>query len=125
MLVDTPVPLCQFCFERRPPAALPFGQSFKPDAIPKTGTTVLKLGGKTCSSGADFAIFYERTGNVYENKGPARKSTTLDPSLSKEGNSGHPSSDEEGLGVVGSARGLRAESGLLKADFLRTNRECL
>jgi hypothetical protein len=28
-------------------------------------------------------------------------STTSDPSLSKEGNSGLPSSDEEGVGVVG------------------------
>jgi hypothetical protein len=43
---------------------------------------------------------YERSGNVYENKGSVQKSTTPDPSLSREGNSGLPSSDEEGLGVV-------------------------
>jgi hypothetical protein len=28
----------------------------------------------------------EQSENVYENKGPAQKSTTLGPSLSKEGN---------------------------------------
>ena len=38
----------------------------------------------------------EQSENVYENKGAAWKSTTPDPSLSKEGNSGLPSSDEEG-----------------------------
>jgi hypothetical protein len=42
----------------------------------------------------------ERSGNVYENKGTAQKSTTPDPSLSKEGNFGLPSWDEKGVGVV-------------------------
>jgi len=43
----------------------------------------------------------EQSQNVYENKGSAWKSTTPDPSLSKEGNPRVPSSDEEGRGVVG------------------------
>jgi len=51
---------------------------------------------------ANSSKFNERSGNVYENKGRAKKSTTPDPSLSKEGNTKLPSSDEEGLGVVGS-----------------------
>ena len=42
----------------------------------------------------------EQSENVYENKGPVQKSTAPIPSLSKEGNSGLPSSDKEGLGVV-------------------------
>jgi len=42
----------------------------------------------------------EQSENVYENKGSVQKSTTPDPSFSKEGNHGLPSSDEEGLGVV-------------------------
>jgi hypothetical protein len=46
---------------------------------------------------------------VYENKGKTRKSTTPNPSLSKEGNDGGlPSSDEEGFGVV-RLRGLEVD----------------
>ena len=43
-------------------------------------------------------ISREQSENVYENKGMAQKSTTPGPSLSKEGNLGLPSSDEEGWG---------------------------
>jgi hypothetical protein len=42
----------------------------------------------------------EQSQNVYENKGSDRISTAPDPSVSKEGNSGLPSSGEEGVGVV-------------------------
>ena len=45
--------------------------------------------------------FNERSGNVYENKGPDQKTPPPCPSLSKEGNRELPSSDEEGVGVVG------------------------
>ncbi len=47
-----------------------------------------------------FSKMREQSENVYENKGSVQKSTTPDPSFSKEGNHGLPSSDEEGLGVV-------------------------
>jgi len=40
----------------------------------------------------------ERTGNVYENKGPAQKSTTPSPSLSKERDSGLPPRMRRGWG---------------------------
>jgi hypothetical protein len=57
------------------------------------------------SSALDFRLLdlnsTEQSENVYENKGSVQKSTTPDPSSSKEGKSQLPSSDEEGLGVVG------------------------
>jgi hypothetical protein len=43
----------------------------------------------------------ERTGNVYENKGSAKKANYPCPSLAKEGSRELPSSDEEGVGGGG------------------------
>ncbi len=60
---------------------------------------------KSASPGSVFEAttieFDERTGNVYENKGSAPKSTTPNPSSSEKGSSYFPSLDKEGLGVVG------------------------
>ncbi len=67
----------------------------------------------------------ERTGDVYENKGTAQKSTTPNPSFSKEGNFGLPSSGEEGRGWCAEELGQSAD---LKVDATRiagTKRECL
>jgi hypothetical protein len=61
---------------------------------------------KTCRAETNALVndgklfFDDRSGNVIENKGTAKKSTTPNPSLSNEGNSGLPSSGEEGSGVV-------------------------
>ena len=71
----------------------------------------------------------EQSENVYENKGPVRKATTPDPSLSKEGNFRLPSSDEEGWGwwdfaVLTSSVPWR-ETGLVALKNRRTKRECL
>jgi hypothetical protein len=44
----------------------------------------------------------EQSQNVYENKGSVQKSTTRwPPPYPRRGIAGRPSSDEEGLGVVG------------------------
>ena len=49
----------------------------------------------------DGALFFDdRSGNVIENEGTAQKSTTPNPSLSKEGNSGLPSSGRVGGGAT-------------------------
>jgi len=49
----------------------------------------------------------ERSQNVYENKGAARKSTTPDPSLSKEGDSRAPLLGRGGVGGGGTLRPWR------------------
>ena len=70
----------------------------------------------------------EQSENVYENKGAAEKSITPGPSLSKEGNRMHPSSDEEGwrwwdFATFAYFAPLR-ETGFVTWKNRRTNREC-
>jgi hypothetical protein len=64
----------------------------------------------------------EQSENVYENKGSAWKSTTPDPSLSKEGNLRLPFSDEEGGGGGGAMRSLRASCRGVKPCYSRRNK---
>jgi hypothetical protein len=69
-------------------------------------------------------FFDDRSGNVIENEGTVQTSTTPNPSLSKEGNSGLPSSGEEGWGWCAEELGQSAE---LKVGAMRiagTKREC-
>jgi hypothetical protein len=71
----------------------------------------------------------EQSENVYENKGSVQKSTTPDPTLSKEGNCGLPDSGVEGLGwsdfadFAHFAPWRETESVTMKNDG--TKRECL
>ncbi len=73
-------------------------------------------------------FFDDRSGNVIENKGSVQKLTTPIPSLSKEGNSGLPSSDEEGWVwcdfVTFAYLAPWRETGFM-ASRKRTKRECL
>ena len=70
-------------------------------------------------------IFDDRSGNVVENKGTVLESTTPDPSLCKEGNSGLPSSDEEGRGWCAEELGQCADLKVGATRIAGTKRECL
>jgi hypothetical protein len=71
----------------------------------------------------------EQSQNVYENKGSVQKSTTPVPALSKDGNRGFPSSDEEGLEWWDFAAFARfapwREAGSINVENGGTKPECL
>jgi hypothetical protein len=101
MLVDTSYPLPPSTFELRHPATLPDRTELGPAANRHANKTVLELrptidvaltfrsarwGTERRPEDRRFKESAEQSENVYENKGSAQKSTTPDPSLSKEGN---------------------------------------